>query len=149
MAKIALEQKWATEQSEKTPLEKVYDEGIGLDSTKVGEDLLESLPEPTGWRVMILPFRGERKTKGGIELTDETLGRQQVSTVLGYVLKVGSLAYTGERFSTGPWCEEGDWVMFGRYAGSRFQIEGGEIKILNDDEIIARVPNPEAILHQF
>ena len=63
MAKIALEQKWATEQSEKTPLEKVYDEGIGLDSTKVGEDLLESLPEPTGWRVMILPFRGERKQR--------------------------------------------------------------------------------------
>jgi co-chaperonin GroES (HSP10) len=39
--------------------------------------------------------------------------------------------------------------LFGRYAGSRFQIEGGEIKILNDDEIIARVPDPEAILHQL
>ena len=59
------------------------------------------------------------------------------------------MAYSGERFSTGPWCEEGDWVLFGRYAGSRFQIEGGEIKILNDDEIIARVADPEAILHQF
>jgi len=39
--------------------------------------------------------------------------------------------------------------LFGRYAGSRFQIEGGEIKILNDDEIIARVADPEAILHQL
>ena len=40
MAKTALEQKWATEESEKTPLEKVYDEGLELDPAKVGEDLL-------------------------------------------------------------------------------------------------------------
>jgi co-chaperonin GroES (HSP10) len=39
--------------------------------------------------------------------------------------------------------------LIGRYSGSRIQIEGGEIKLLNDDEIIATVPDPEAILHQF
>jgi len=149
MTNTALEEKWAEEEASKTPLEKAYDEGVSLNPEKIQESLLEQLPEPTGWRIMILPYRGKRKTSGGIELTDETLGRQQVSTVLGYVLKVGSLAYSGERFSTGPWCEEGDWVLFGRYAGSRFQIEGGEIKILNDDEIIAKVSDPEAILHQY
>jgi len=149
MTNTALEEKWAEEEAGKTPLEKAYDEGVSLNPEKIQESLLEQLPEPTGWRIMILPYRGKRKTSGGIELTDETLGRQQVSTVLGYVLKVGSLAYSGERFSTGPWCEEGDWVLFGRYAGSRFQIEGGEIKILNDDEIIAKVSDPEAILHQY
>ena len=149
MTNTALEEKWAEEEAGKTPLEKAYDEGVSLNPEKIQDSLLEQLPEPTGWRIMILPYRGKRKTSGGIELTDETLGRQQVSTVLGYVLKVGSLAYSGERFSTGPWCEEGDWVLFGRYAGSRFQIEGGEIKILNDDEIIAKVSDPEAILHQY
>tara|TARA_R110000787_G_scaffold229827_1_gene337388 strand:+ start:382 stop:831 length:450 start_codon:yes stop_codon:yes gene_type:complete len=149
MTNTALEEKWAEEDASKTPLEKAYDEGVSLNPEKIQDSLLEQLPEPTGWRIMILPYRGKRKTSGGIELTDETLGRQQVSTVLGYVLKVGSLAYSGERFSTGPWCEEGDWVLFGRYAGSRFQIEGGEIKILNDDEIIAKVSDPEAILHQY
>tara|TARA_R110002110_G_scaffold356674_1_gene566228 strand:- start:95 stop:544 length:450 start_codon:yes stop_codon:yes gene_type:complete len=149
MTNTALEEKWAEEEASKTPLEKAYDEGVSLNPEKIQDSLLEQLPEPTGWRIMILPYRGKRKTSGGIELTDETLGRQQVSTVLGYVLKVGSLAYSGERFSTGPWCEEGDWVLFGRYAGSRFQIEGGEIKILNDDEIIAKVSDPEAILHQY
>ncbi len=149
MTNTALEEKWAEEEASKTPLEKAYDEGVSLNPEKIQHSLLEQLPEPTGWRIMILPYRGKRKTSGGIELTDETLGRQQVGTVLGYVLKVGSLAYSGERFSTGPWCEEGDWVLFGRYAGSRFQIEGGEIKILNDDEIIAKVSDPEAILHQY
>ena len=149
MVNTALQEKWDKEEAEKSALEKAYDEGANLNPEKIATSLIDQLPDPTGWRIMILPYRGKRTTKGGIELTDETLGRQQISTVLGYVLKVGPLAYSGERFSTGPWCEEGDWVLFGRYAGSRFQIEGGEIKILNDDEIIARVADPEAILHQF
>ena len=149
MVNTALQEKWDKEEAEKSALEKAYDEGATLNPEKIETSILAQLPDPTGWRIMILPYRGKRTTKGGIELTDETLGRQQISTVLGYVLKVGPLAYSGERFSTGPWCEEGDWVLFGRYAGSRFQIEGGEIKILNDDEIIARVADPEAILHQF
>ena len=120
-----------------------------LDPSLIDKSILDRLPTPTGWRLLILPFRPPNKTAGGILLSNKTVEEGQIQTVAGYVLKVGPLAYSGERFSTGPWCEEGDWVMFGRYAGSRFQIDGGEIKILNDDEIIARVPNPEAILHQF
>ena len=42
--------------------------------------------------------------------------------------------------------EKNDWIIFGRYAGSRFGIEGGEVRILNDDEIIAVVKDPEDIL---
>ena len=115
----------------------------------LNSELLDQLPSPTGWRIMILPYKGQGKTDGGIVLTNETVERQQVSTLLGYVLKVGPQAYDGERFSSGPWCKPGDWVLIGRYAGSRIHIEGGEIKLLNDDEIIATVPDPEAILHQF
>jgi co-chaperonin GroES (HSP10) len=40
-------------------------------------------------------------------------------------------------------------VIFGRYAGSRFKIEGGEVRILNDDEIIAKIDNPSDILHMY
>ena len=149
MTNTALQEKWEKEEANKTPLEKAYDEGTTLNPEKIETSLLDELPEPTGWRIMVLPYRGKRTTKGGIELTDETLGRQQINTVLGYVLKLGKLAYSGERFSTGPWCKPGDWVLIGRYSGSRIQIEGGEIKLLNDDEIIATVPDPEAILHQF
>ena len=52
-----------------------------------------------------------------------------------------------EKFPNGPYCKEGDWILFGRYAGARFKIEGGEVRILNDDEIIATIGNPEDILH--
>ena len=100
-------------------------------------------------QLLVLPFKSKKVTEGGIHLVEGALDRQQAATVLGYVLKVGPLAYSGDKFSTGPWCKEGDWVLYARYAGSRIDIEGGEIKILNDDEVIAKVSNPEAILHNF
>lgn len=111
---------------------------------------LERLPVPTGWRILILPYRGQGKTKSGVFLPDETIDREAVATVCGYVLKVGPLAYMDpEKFGhiSDPWCVEGDWVIFGRYAGSRFKIEGGEVRLLNDDEILAKISSPEDILH--
>jgi co-chaperonin GroES (HSP10) len=123
-----------------------------LDADAVSEDksLLDKLPSPTGWRLLVLPYAGPKKTKGGLILTDTTNETIQMTTVCAYVLKVGELAYKDkEKFPDGPWCKEGDWVIFGRYAGSRFKIEGGEVRILNDDEIIARIKNPEDILHQY
>ena len=54
-----------------------------------------------------------------------------------------------ERFSDGPWCKVGDWVVFARYAGSRIEIEGGEVRLLNDDEVLATVQDPTDILHKF
>jgi co-chaperonin GroES (HSP10) len=38
-------------------------------------------------------------------------------------------------------------VLFGRYAGARIAIDGGEIRLLNDDEILGRVNDPEDVLH--
>ena len=40
-----------------------------------------------------------------------------------------------------------DWVMFARYAGSRLPIEGGEVRILNDDEVLGTIGDPESVLH--
>jgi hypothetical protein len=37
-------------------------------------------------------------------------------------------------------------VIFGRYAGSRFRTDLGEVRILNDDEIIGTVEDPENII---
>ena len=119
-----------------------------LDPDSLGQSLLEKMPTPTGWRLLILPYKGKGKTEGGIYLPDKVVEEQSVSTQVGYVLKVGELAYQDEdKFSDGPWCAKGDWVMFARYAGSRFKIDGGEVRILNDDEILAKISDPEDILH--
>jgi co-chaperonin GroES (HSP10) len=109
---------------------------------------LEKLPNPTGWRLLVMPFKVKEETKGGIIIAQETLDRARVATQVGYVLKMGDLCYQDkEKFSTGPWCKEKDWVIFARYAGSRMEIDGGEIRMLNDDEVLGTIDNPEDILH--
>lgn len=118
-----------------------------LDPTKADKSMIERMPNPTGWRMLILPYRGKTTTDGGIILTNKSLDEGQVQTVVGYVLKQGPLAYGDkDKFPDGPWCKEKDWVVFARYAGSRFRIEGGEVRLLNDDEILATIDDPEDII---
>ena len=108
------------------------------------------LPKPTGWRMLVLPFKMKEKTKGGIIIAETSLERQQGASQCGLVLRMGPDCYTDkERYPDGPWCKEKDWVIFARYAGSRIKIEGGEVRMLNDDEILATVDNPEDIIHEF
>ena len=106
------------------------------------------LPAPSGWRLLVLPFSPREKTKGGILIAQESLDKLRIATNCGYVLSIGPLAYHDkEKFPTGPWCKKGDWVIFARYAGSRLPIEGGEVRILNDDEILGTIKDPESVLH--
>jgi len=108
------------------------------------------LPKPTGWRMLVLPFRMDEKTKGGILLGGETIDRQQVASQCGSVLAMGDACFRDkERYPNGPWCADGVWVVFARYAGSRIEIEGGEVRLLNEDEILATVQDPTDILHKY
>ena len=108
------------------------------------------LPKPTGWRMLVLPFRMKEKTDGGIIMGTETIDRQQVASQCGNVLAMGPDCYNDKnRFKDGPWCKVGDWVVFARYAGSRIEIEGGEVRLLNDDEELATVQDPTDILHKY
>ena len=110
----------------------------------------DKLPKPTGWRLVVLPFKMKEKTKGGIVLSETTLEKQQVASQCGLVLAMGPDCYKDkERYPDGPWCKVNDWVMFARYAGSRIKIDGGEIRLLNDDEVLATIDSPEDILHEF
>ena len=108
----------------------------------------DQLPTPSGWRLLVLPFTPKEKTKGGILIAQESLDKLRIATNCGYVLKMGPLAYHDrEKFPTGPWCKTGQWVIFARYAGSRLPIEGGEVRILNDDEVLGTIQDPESVLH--
>jgi len=106
------------------------------------------LHAPSGWRLLVLPFSPREKTKGGILIAQESLDKLRIATNCGYVLEMGPLAYHDkEKFPTGPWCKTGQWVIFARYAGSRLPIEGGEVRILNDDEVLGTIEDPESVLH--
>ena len=135
---LGLEEKYKSE-NEKT-----------VRADNISESLIDSLPNPTGWRILVLPFTPRDKTKGGILIAQESLDKLRIATNCGYVLKMGPLAYHDkERYPTGPWCKVKDWVIFARYAGSRLPIEGGEVRLLNDDEVLGTINNPEDVLHHI
>ena len=138
--KNALEEKYKEQKVESVEVKRV-------DETNVG-DIKNELPVPSGWRLLVLPFTPKEKTKGGIIIAQESLDKARIATNCGYVVKMGPMAYGDkEKFPTGPWCKEGDWVIFARYAGSRLPIEGGEVRLLNDDEVLGTIKNPESVLH--
>jgi len=109
---------------------------------------LNKLPNPTGWRILVMPFQVKEETAGGIIIAQETLDRARAAVQVGYVLKMGPLCYEDkEKYPTGAWCAEKDWVIFARYAGSRMGIDGGEIRMLNDDEILGTIDDPADLIH--
>ena len=121
-----------------------------LDPSLLDKPLLERLPQPTGWRVLVMPYQGKAKTASGLYIPDEVREREAVATVVAYVMKLGPLAYKDPaKFGddSEPWCKEGQWVCIGRYSGSRFKIDGGEVRIINDDEVIATILEPDDIKH--
>jgi co-chaperonin GroES (HSP10) len=151
----SLEEKWAQEFAAKAEAEAkealamaAAEELAKKEHEEQVSSIKDHLPKPTGWRIVVLPYRGASQTKGGIQLASQTVERNQLTTTCAYVLAVGPLAYADtNKFPHGPWCKEGDWIIFGRYAGARMNIEGGEIRILNDDEILATINDPNDILH--
>jgi co-chaperonin GroES (HSP10) len=139
--KNALEEKYKEQKVESV------EEAKRVDETNVS-DIKDELPIPTGWRILVLPFTPKEKTKGGIIIAQESLDKARIATNCGYVVKMGPMAYGDkEKFPTGPWCKEKDWVIFARYAGSRLPIEGGEVRLLNDDEVLGTIKDPESVLH--
>jgi len=121
-----------------------------LDPSLLAKDLKDRLPQPTGWRLLVMPYMGKITTDGGIHIPDSVREREALATVVAYVLRVGPLAYK-DPGKFGPeglsWCSEGDWVCIGRYSGARFKIDGGEVRIINDDEVIATILEPDDIKH--
>ena len=139
--KNALEEKYKEQTVES------IEEAKRVDETNVS-DIKDELPQPSGWRLLVLPFTPKEKTKGGIIIAQESLDKARIATNCGYVVKMGPMAYGDkEKFPTGAWCKQGDWVIFARYAGSRLPIEGGEVRLLNDDEVLGTIKDPESVLH--
>ena len=138
--KLALEEKYEEEKKNLPP------EPEPLTPDNIG-DTVDELPEPSGYRILVLPFTPKEKSKGGTLFSQETLDKARIATTCGYVLKMGDLAYKDQDKFGEPWCKKGDWVIFARYAGSRLPIEGGEVRILNDDEVLGTVKDPESLLH--
>jgi co-chaperonin GroES (HSP10) len=118
-----------------------------LDPTLLEKSFLDRMPQPTGWRILLLPYKGKAVTEGGIHLVQQTVDRESLATVVGYVVKMGPDCYKDTSKFDHPWCQEKQWVLIGRYAGARFRLgDESECRIINDDEVIATILDPDDIL---
>ena len=118
-----------------------------LDPTLLEKSFVDRMPQPTGWRILILPYKGKAVTEGGIHLVQSTVDRESLATVVGYVVKMGPDCYADANKFAEPWCQEKQWVLIGRYAGARFKLgDESECRIINDDEVIATILDPDDIL---
>lgn len=114
----------------------------------VGHFMLVALPKVELSKLLITP--------------DSVTDRERAASVIGTVMAMGPDCYLDPapklpdnlpanapvtvlaarpRFPSGPWCKIGDTVLFSRYAGKRFKIEGIEFRMLADDEITATIPD--------
>ena len=116
------------------------------DPSKIDSSVIDRLPQPTGYRLLVIPYYPKEKTKGGVYIPDATRDRESFATVVAYVVKMGPDAYKdADKFPTGAYCSEKEWVLMGRYLGNRFKVEGLELRLINDDNIIAKILDPTDI----
>jgi co-chaperonin GroES (HSP10) len=106
------------------------------------------LPKPTGYRILIALPDVEKFYNGSTLLkTSDVMHKEYIMSIMGVVLDLGPDAYADtERFPNGPWCKEGDYVMFRMNTGTRFKVNGKEFRLMNDDSIEAVIPDPSGIM---
>lgn len=100
--------------------------------------------QPTGYRMLVAIARPNEKL-GSLYLPEQRRADEEVASIMGKVIAMGSDAYTGERFPTGAYCRPGDVIMMASYTGRRFKIKDREYRLINDDSVIAVVGNPDEI----
>lgn len=105
------------------------------------------LPKPTGYKILIALPDPEEKTEGGILKASSTLEAEEIGSIVGFVLAMGSDAYQSTaRFPNGPYCKIGDWIMMRSYSGTRFKVHGKEFRLINDDSVEAVVEDPRGVV---
>lgn len=106
----------------------------------------DRLPQPAGWRILVRPLSPKAKTAGGIIIPEQSQDIQAYLITIGEVLLVGPLCYLRQDMKDGEaWTKPGDFVLYGKMAGLRIEVDGVKILVLNDDEVLARVPAIDAI----
>jgi co-chaperonin GroES (HSP10) len=106
----------------------------------------KQLPEPKGYRMLCMVPKIEEEYESGILKSDETKKVEEQTTVVLFVAKMGDMAYADkDRFPSGPWCKEGDFVLVRPYTGTRIKLYGTEWRIINDDSVEAVVQDPRGL----
>lgn len=123
---------------------------LGAVLNQSAEEKAKQLPEPKGYRILCAIPEADKQYEGGLLKADETIRADELLTTVLFVVKMGPDCYKDtERFPTGPWCSEGDFILVRPNAGTRLIIHDREFRIINDDSVEAVVQDPRGIRRKF
>lgn len=110
-------------------------------------ELDRNMPHPVGFKLLIaLPNVEDTYEGSKIVKSSKEKEAQYILSIIGLVVELGADAYKDtDRYPEGPWCKQGDYVMFRANSGTRFKLGGVEYRVLNEDSIDCVVPNPRVI----
>jgi len=109
-------------------------------------DKATQLPQPSGYRILCAIPEIEKEFESGIIKAETTLHHEELLTTVLFVVALGPDCYKDpNRFPSGAWCKEGDFILIRPHAGTRLVIHGREFRIINDDSVEGTVDDPRGI----
>jgi len=110
------------------------------------EQKAKQLPDPSGYRILCAIPEIDDQFDNGLVKADITRKHEEMLTTVLFVMKMGPDCYKDkERFPSGPWCKQGDFILVRPHAGTRVKIHGREFRIINDDAVEGVVEDPRGI----
>jgi co-chaperonin GroES (HSP10) len=110
------------------------------------EEKATQLPRPSGYHILCAIPEKEKEYDSGLVKADETIRIEEVLTTVLFVIRLGPDCYLNkDKFPTGPWCKEGDFILVRPNSGSRLIIHGREFRMINDDTVEGVVDDPRGI----
>jgi len=109
-------------------------------------DKATQLPKPSGYRILCAIPEIEKEFESGIIKAETTVHHEELLTTVLFVVALGPDCYKDpNRFPSGAWCKEGDFILVRPHAGTRLVIHGREFRIINDDSVEGTVDDPRGI----
>ena len=114
------------------------------------EERATQLPKPSGYRILCAIPEADKEFDSGIVKADETRRNEEVLSTVLFVVELGPDCYKDTaRFTSGPWCQKGDFILVRPNAGTRLIIHDREFRLINDDSVEAVVQDPRGIKRKF
>lgn len=108
------------------------------------------LPEPFGWRMFVMPVQIKKVSKGGIILASQSIDAQLWLHAIGRIVALGPACFRSRRYTDMGMTRDmfpnvGDLIIYSAKTPTRFNYKGVNLIVLNDDQFLARNPDPETL----
>lgn len=108
----------------------------------------------TGYNLLIQPVNVREELDSGFKLAEQTVEDAKYLQTVGKVVAMGEECYKNETMFTDidpktglpkPWCQVGDYVVYGRNRGQRVYVRGNNLVLLTDHLVLLKIPNADDV----